>query len=111
VEVAADGLEALARLQDKKFHLILMDIHMPNMDGLEATRKIRLLEGLAAERMKYASLGGGTAKIPIIGLTASASKEDEQNCYEAGMDGFLTKPINKEKFVETLNCYRPKRIV
>ncbi len=109
VEVAADGLEALARLQDKKFHLILMDIHMPNMDGLEATRKIRLLEGLAAESMKYASLGGGTARIPIIGLTASASKEDEQNCYEAGMDGFLTKPINKEKFVETLNGYRQKR--
>lgn len=110
VEVAADGLEALARLQDKKFHLILMDIHMPNMDGLEATRKIRLLEGLAAERIKYASLGAGTAKIPIIGLTASASKEDEQNCYEAGMDGFLAKPINKEKFVETLNGYRQKRL-
>ncbi len=106
VEVAADGLEALVKLKVKKFDLVLMDIHMPNLDGLAATRKIREIEEVDAERKKYSSLKEAGKRIPVIGLTASARKEDEQSCYDAGMDGFLTKPINKDKFVETLNSYR-----
>lgn len=108
VDVAGDGLEALAQLKQKKYDLVLMDIHMPNMDGLEATRKIREIEGEDEERAGYISLQGAGERIPIVGLTASARKEDEENCYEAGMDGFLTKPINKDKFAETLNTYRER---
>ncbi len=110
VDVAGDGLEALERLQNEKFDLVLMDIQMPNMDGLEATRKIREIEGLAGERERYVSLQVEETRIPIIGLTASARAEDEQRCYEAGMDGFLSKPINKDKFAATLNSYRDKAV-
>lgn len=108
VDVAGDGLEALALLKDKKIDLVLMDIQMPNMDGLQATRKIREIEGLEEERRGYVSLQIAGTKIPIVGLSASARKEDEMDCYEAGMDGFLSKPINKDKFAETLNFYRAK---
>ncbi|MEN8256893.1 MAG: ATP-binding protein [Thermodesulfobacteriota bacterium] len=109
VEVAGDGLQALEQLKSAKFDLVLMDIQMPNMDGLEATKKVREIEERPAEeREKYASLCGESKRIPIIGLTASARKEDEQSCYDAGMDDFLTKPINKDKFAETLNSYRER---
>lgn len=110
VDVASDGLEALELLKNKKFDLVLMDIHMPQMDGLEATRKIREIEGVDEERDKYASLRGKGSRIPIVGLTASARKEDEESCYGAGMDDFMTKPINKVKFSETLNGYREKSV-
>lgn len=111
VEVAGDGLEALESLKTKKIDLVLMDVQMPNLDGLEATKKIRDIEGLAEERKKYASLQDANKHLPIVGLTASARKEDEQSCYDAGMDGFLTKPINKDKFAETLNAYREKVVM
>jgi signal transduction histidine kinase/AmiR/NasT family two-component response regulator len=109
VELAGDGLEALARLKEKKIDLVLMDVHMPSMDGLEATRKIREIEGRAGERQHYAALRVPGTRIPIVGLTASARKEEEESCYAAGMDAFLAKPINKEKFAATLNSYRGKK--
>ncbi|PLX47829.1 MAG: hybrid sensor histidine kinase/response regulator [Desulfobulbaceae bacterium] len=104
VAVAADGVEALAMLRDRQFDVVLMDIHMPRMDGLEATKKIRAIESSQQEAEHYVGLGraGG---IPIIGLTASVRKEDEQACYEAGMDAFLPKPINKNKLAEILNFH------
>ena len=104
VAVATDGVEALAMLRDQEFDLVLMDIHMPRMDGLEATQKIREIESRQQEAEQYASLGraGG---ISIIGLTASVRQEDEQACYEAGMDAFLPKPINKNKLAEILNSH------
>jgi CheY-like chemotaxis protein len=110
VEVAGKGLEALVQLKVKSFDLVLMDIQMPQMDGLEATRKIREIEGDAEERAKYASLKEAGTRIPIIGLTASARKEDEESCYSAGMDDFLSKPINKDKFAQTLMNYREKSV-
>ena len=67
------------------YDLVLMDLHLPGMDGLEATRKIRALG--AAE--------GGT--IPIVALTANAAVEDHEACREAGMDAFLVKPIDRER--------------
>lgn len=69
-----------------KFDLIFMDVHMPEMDGLEATRRIRKLE---------AESGTGR-RIPIIALTANVLKEFELRCFEAGMDDFLTKPMRRE---------------
>lgn len=101
VAVANHGLEALAQLKGNVFDLILMDIQMPEMDGHAATKRIREIE-TSAEREEYAALRGREKRIPIIGLTAHARKEDEQQCYDVGMDGFLSKPINKDKFAATL---------
>ncbi len=77
-DVAANGLEALAALDHSAYDLILMDCQMPEMDGFETTRRIRL----AGERL------------PIIAMTANAMKGDREMCLEAGMDDYLTKPID-----------------
>ncbi len=82
VHTVANGRLALEALNIQSFNAILMDVHMPEMDGLEATRKIRQLEG---------PLGAHT---PIIALTALALKGDAERCLEAGMDAYLSKPLN-----------------
>jgi two-component system sensor histidine kinase/response regulator len=84
VEVVADGLSAVAAWQTGKFDLIIMDCQMPQMDGYEATREIRRLEA-------------GRCRIPIVALTAHAMKGDEQRCHAAGMDDYLSKPIDRVK--------------
>ncbi len=83
VVVANNGLEALAKLAQESFDLVLMDIQMPEMDGLTATKKIR--EG---ETM----MPGGSC-IPIVAMTAHAMKGDRERCLEGGMDGYVSKPI------------------
>jgi two-component system, sensor histidine kinase and response regulator len=90
VTVAEDGQQALDCLEHQSFDLILMDVQMPVMDGLAATRAIR-----ARER-----LSGG--HVPIIALTAHALKDDRQRCFDAGMDGYLTKPIRAQTLYETI---------
>jgi CheY-like chemotaxis protein len=84
VQVAANGFEAVSMSGDSVFNLILMDIQMPEMDGLEATRLIRARELITGER------------IPIIALTATAFAEDKKACEDAGMDAFLSKPFKRE---------------
>ena len=88
--VAANGVAAIdcwlaARAGDAPYDRILMDLHMPGMDGLEATRCIRASEA-----------ANGTARTPILALTANASIEDREACLAAGMDGFLLKPLDRE---------------
>ncbi|MCK6548631.1 response regulator [Myxococcota bacterium] len=84
VECVHDGREALERLRDDpRPDLVLMDVHMPEMDGVEATRRIR-----AAEHAEQ------RPRVPILALTASAFDEDRVRCLGAGMDDFLTKPID-----------------
>jgi len=84
VEVAVNGIEALAMSERGDYAFILMDCHMPEMDGFEATRRIRTRE---AEE--------GRPRMPIIALTASVLKKNRKACAEAGMDEFLAKPIKK----------------
>jgi PAS domain S-box-containing protein len=90
---AIDGKEAVWMWQKEKPDLILMDMQMPIMDGLEATTKIRELEKFTD---KY---------VPIIALTAGAMKEEKEKCIAAGMDDFLTKPIEPEKLSQTLKRF------
>jgi CheY-like chemotaxis protein len=80
-ETARDGLEAIEAVKKSNFDLILMDCHMPNMDGFEATRQIR-------------KMSDPINSIPILALTASALSEDIEQCRAAGMDSVLTKPLN-----------------
>lgn len=89
VEFAENGEQALEAAQSKAFDLILMDMRMPVMDGLQATRAIRDLPTTAA-------------MTPIIALTANARREDEAQCLAAGMDGFISKPIDTQRLFETI---------
>lgn len=109
VQVAADGCKALEMLKKYEFDCILMDVQMPNMDGLTATRKIREIEA-AGEIGDYPALCGRKRRIPIVGLTAHARQEDEQSCYEAGMDYFLTKPVIKERLLALVAKVRDREI-
>ncbi|RLB03410.1 MAG: hypothetical protein DRG55_00355 [Deltaproteobacteria bacterium] len=92
VTVASDGREAVERAKEEDFDLILMDVQMPEMDGLEATRAIR-----EWERDK----GRHT---PIVALTAHAFEEDRRRCLEAGMDAYLSKPIKVQELFKTIEA-------
>jgi CheY-like chemotaxis protein len=90
VTLASQGEEALAALQACEFDLVLMDLQMPVMGGLEATQKIRQMEMSTGKR------------IPIVAMTAHAAMHDERRCMEAGMDGYLSKPIRRELLVKEI---------
>jgi PAS domain S-box-containing protein len=83
-EVAADGAQAVEAFKRGNYHMILMDCQMPDVDGLEATRRIRQIESSA----------GKPNRIPIVALTAEAIAGDRERCLAAGMDGYVSKPIN-----------------
>ncbi len=91
VSVASDGKEAIAKVQQSAFDIILMDVQMPVMDGLAATREIRQLP-------PYANL-------PIIAMTANAMKEDRAHCLEAGMNDYITKPIDPKTLFAVIGKY------
>jgi PAS domain S-box-containing protein len=92
VIVAENGREAIASLERHPFDLVLMDVQMPEMGGLEATQAIR---------RKEKSAGG---HIPILAMTAHAMQGDRERCLAAGMDGYLAKPIEPKVFVETIEA-------
>lgn len=91
VLVANNGKEAVNAYREEKFNLILMDVHMPEMDGFEATTSIR-----ARER----ETGG---HIPIIAMTALAIQGDRERCLEAGMDGYVSKPISSKELFDAID--------
>jgi CheY-like chemotaxis protein len=88
-----NGLEAFNAVKKEKPDIIFMDVQMPEMDGLEATRNIRLLEQKA----------GG--HIPVVALSAGVIKEEQDTCIQAGMDDFLAKPIDRQSLQKVLNKY------
>jgi PAS domain S-box-containing protein len=103
VTVVADGAVAVnavasAQTVGAPYDAVLMDLHLPGMDGLEATRRIR-------------SLGGAAGRIPVIALTANAFPEDRANCRAAGMNGFVTKPVDRKRLEAALADARGKQPV
>lgn len=87
VTIANNGLEALDKFRESQFDVILMDIMMPEMDGLEATVKIRELE----------TVNNLSTRTPIIALTANTMDNDRDKCISYGMDEFMSKPFDIEK--------------
>lgn len=83
VDFAEDGLVALERVAARKYRLILMDMQMPNLNGPDAARRIREMPGLS--------------QVPIVAMTANAFAEDRQRCLDAGMNDFVTKPIDPDR--------------
>ena len=92
-DIANNGKEAVEAVRAHDYDVVLMDVHMPEMDGLEATTIIR--SGNRRDRRPY-----------IIALTAAAMPEDEEKCMEAGMDDFITKPIRIPDLINVLERYR-----
>lgn len=84
ITIANDGFQAIEKVQESDFDVILMDVSMPGMDGLEATRRIR-------------ALGGRYATLPILSMTAHAFAHDRDACLEAGMNDYLSKPLQREQ--------------
>ena len=93
-DVVADGLEVLQALERQIYDLILMDVQMPEMDGIEATKKIRQLWPHGPK---------------IIALTAYALGGDRERFLQAGMDGYIAKPVNKDDLAEVLSNIYPHR--
>ncbi len=89
VTVVANGAEAIQAVRDLPFDVILMDVQMPEMDGMEATRRIR-------------QLGKNAACLPIIGVTARALKGDRERVMQVGMNDYMTKPINRVELIEKI---------
>jgi len=95
VSYAGNGEEVLAALERQRFDLILMDVQMPEMDGLEATSIIREKEQI------------GGIHIPILAMTAHTLKGDRDRCLAAGMDGFISKPLRRKDFFQALSTVIP----
>jgi CheY-like chemotaxis protein len=94
VDVANNGIEAVEAVRRATYDLILMDVNMPEMDGITATRKIR-------------ELGGVKARIPIVALTADAMKGDRERLLALGMDEYVSKPLERDKLLAILATYGP----
>lgn len=87
VVIAANGRQALAQLETEGFDLVLMDVQMPEMDGFEATTTIRKMEETTGTHL------------PIVAMTAHAMQGDKERCLAAGMDGYLSKPLNLKELL------------
>jgi PAS domain S-box-containing protein len=96
-DVAANGREAVEALTNLPYDLVLMDVHMPTMDGLDATRAVRAMSPEHPNR-----------RVPIIAMTASAMKRDREKCVEAGMDDFIAKPVSPETLTALMDRWLDK---
>jgi two-component system, sensor histidine kinase and response regulator len=93
IAIASNGREALSALEKKHFDLVLMDVQMPEMDGLEATRLLREKEKSSGQHQA------------VVAMTALVMKGDRERCMTAGMDGYLSKPIRQQELDDVLDTY------
>ncbi len=100
-DVAANGIECLQAIERLPYDIIFMDVQMPEMDGIEATRQIR-------DRQKSGAPGNFKAGIAIVAMTANAMQGDREKCLAAGMDDYLSKPIRPEDIRKVLELWGPK---
>lgn len=91
IDISNNGLEALNALEENKYDIVLMDIQMPVMDGIEATKQIR--DGLK---------GKTSPQVPIIAITAHARDEDHERGIKAGMNDYVTKPVNRARLLNAI---------
>jgi CheY-like chemotaxis protein len=96
VDIAVTGVEAIARVTSAAYELILMDCQMPEMDGFEATKRIR-------------AMGGRLGAVPIVAMTAIAMAGDRERCLRAGMDDYIPKPVSWEDLEKVLSRYESGR--
>jgi len=94
VDLAENGLQAIEKLKESTYDIVLMDMQMPEMDGLEATRRIR-----------HPNSGVLTPQVPIIAMTANSLDSDRDECLSAGMDAFLSKPLNAGEVSRTIKHF------
>jgi CheY-like chemotaxis protein/nitrogen-specific signal transduction histidine kinase len=97
-DCAWDGEQALEKLAAQRYEVVLMDCHMPKLDGYATTRRLREIEGAA-----------GKGRTPVVALTANALSGDAQRCLDAGMDGYLSKPFSVDELYVTLKPYAQKK--
>lgn len=95
IDIAFNGAEAVDALQQKQYGLVLMDLQMPVMDGYEATRTIRKSDQVL------------NSEVPIVAMTANATKEDRQQCLDAGMDDYVPKPVERKVMKSMLQRWLP----
>ena len=99
-DIAGDGLEAIDAVKRQSYDIILMDVQMPELDGLEATKRIRSDDTIEIQPIIYA-------------MTAGVSAIDQEHCFSAGMDGFIRKPVKFEDFsikMEEAEALRDKQL-
>lgn len=99
VEVASDGWEGVDAFAAREFDLVLMDCQMPEVDGVEAARRIRSIEE------------GAEARVPIVAMTANTLPEDRARCFEAGMDDYLSKPVRPSEFVSIVESWLSRSLL
>jgi CheY-like chemotaxis protein len=97
VDTAVDGREAVKALQSRRYDIVFMDLQMPVLDGLSATRQLRADESAAHK-----------PRVPVVAVTANAMMGDRAECLAAGMDDYLTKPVRREQFAQMLARYVPR---
>ena len=112
VEVVENGRQAVERVRERRFDLVLMDCQMPVLDGYRATREIRRWEEQRWEQQGERESRGGArssgAHLPVVAVTAHALEGEREKCLEAGMDDYLVKPFQLEQLEEILARWLPR---
>ncbi|HET9820673.1 MAG TPA: response regulator [Burkholderiaceae bacterium] len=93
-DMVRDGVDAVRRVQAVTYDLVLMDVHMPVMNGLDATRAIR-------------AIGGQAGSVPVVAMTAAVLNDDRAACVEAGMNGFVGKPVERAQLQQAIDEVLP----
>ena len=108
IDCVENGIEAVRAYSEapEKYDMIFMDVQMPEMDGYEATRRIRAIESELKEKKTPGSASKG---VPIIAMTANVFREDIEKCLEAGMNSHVGKPLNLDEVLDVLNAFIPKK--